>query len=224
MHRGWLLPAIVLMALSLCASAPAWAAADEHGDAKAAGHGQPGAKAQSEEAEHDLFAWALDLGIWTLVVFLVLLFVLSKFAWKPMLQGLEHREKAIHSALHEAQQAREEANRLKTQFEEQMRKANDQSREILDEARRAAERTTGELIAEAHKKIQADQERFQREMALQYEQARRDVQAQVAHLATLVASKVLRRQINADDQRQLVDEAVAEMRQAGNGRRETAVV
>jgi F-type H+-transporting ATPase subunit b len=105
-----------------------------------------------------------------------------------------------------------------------MRKANDQSREILDEARRAAERTTGELIAEAHKKIQADQERFQREMALQYEQARRDVQAQVAHLATLVASKVLRRQINADDQRQLVDEAVAEMRQAGNGRRETAVV
>jgi F-type H+-transporting ATPase subunit b len=214
---------IVLVALSLCASVPV-RAADEHPPTKDAGHTPAGEKAQSEEAEHDLFGWALDLGIWTLVVFLVLLFVLSKFAWKPMLQGLEHREKAIHSALHEAQLAREEANRLKSQFEEQMRKANDQSREILDEARRAAERTTAEMMAEGHKKIQAEQERFQREMSLQYEQARRDIQAQVAHLATLVASKVLRRQVNADDQRQLVDEAVAELRQAGNGRRETAPV
>ncbi len=222
MHRGWLVLGIVLLAISLCVPAPA--RADEHDAAKPTVHSQGDPKDTSDEAEHDLFGWALDLGIWTLVVFLVLLFVLSKFAWKPMLQGLEHREKAIHSALHEAQQAREEANRLKAQFEEQMRKANDQSREILDEARRAAERTTAEMVAEGHKKIQAEQERFQREMQMQYEQARRDIQTQVAHLATLVASKVIRRQVNADDQRQLVDEAVAELRQAGNGRRESAVV
>ena len=85
--------------------------------------------------QHDLFGWAIDLGIWTLVVFLLLLFVLSKFAWKPMMQGLEHRERAIHPALHEAQQARDEAARLRAQFEEQMRKANDQS---ARDARRGA--------------------------------------------------------------------------------------
>jgi F-type H+-transporting ATPase subunit b len=228
MRRGWLLVALGLLALVL--SAPAVTAADEkHGGAKAAGHNDegPAGKELSKEGQgvqRDLFGWAMDLGIWSLVVFLLLLFVLGRFAWKPMLQGLEHRERAIHSALHEAQQARDEAARARVQLEEQMRKANDQARGILEEARRAAERTTAEMTAEAHKKMQAEQERLQREMQLQYEQARRDIQTQVAQLATLVAGKVIRRQVNADDHRQLVDEAVAELRQAGDGRRDTALV
>jgi F-type H+-transporting ATPase subunit b len=126
--------------------------------------------------------------------------------------------------LHEAQQAREEAARLRAQLEEQMRKANDQARTLLDEARRAGERTTAEMVAEAHKKIQAEHERLQREMNLAYAQARRDLQSQAAQLATLVASKVIRRQMNHDDHRQLVEEALAELRQTGDGRQQTALV
>jgi len=225
MGRVWLLVGLGLMVLVLCA-APA-ARAEKHA---AAG----GVKAMEENIDeelvkeapksHDLFGWAMDLGIWTLVVFLVLLFILSKFAWKPMMQGLEHRERAIHSALHEAQQAREEAARLRGQLEEQLRKANDQARNILDEARRAAERTAAEMTAEAHKKIQAEHERLQREMSLAYDQARRDLQTQAVQLATLVAGKVIRRQLNQDDHRQMVDEALAELRQSGNGRQQTALV
>src|SRR5690349_11417871 len=105
MRRGWLLVALGLLALVLCA--PAVTAADpKHEGAKPAAHNDegPAGEALSEEAkqaQHDLFGWAMDLGIWTLVVFLVLLLVLGRFAWKPLLQGLEHRERAIHSALHE---------------------------------------------------------------------------------------------------------------------------
>lgn len=218
MRRGWLLVGIGLFALALCA--PAGAAADPKHDEGI----QSELQHEQKEIKHDLFSWAMDLGIWTLVVFLLLVFVLGRFAWKPLLQGLEHRERAIHSALHEAQQARDEAVRARAQLEEQMRKANDQARTILDEARRAAERNTAEMTAEAHKKMQAEQERLQRELQLQYEQARRDIQAQVAQLATLVAGKVIRRNISADDHRQLVDEVVAELRQASDGRRVTAVV
>jgi F-type H+-transporting ATPase subunit b len=216
MQRGLLIVAIGLLSLFLCASSSIQAE-DEHGGAKSTA-------AHQEEVKQDLFGKAVDLGIWTFVVFLLLLYVLSKFAWKPMMQGLEHREQAIHSALQEAQQAREEASRLRGQLEEQMRKANDQARQILDEARRAAERTTAEMTAEAHKKIQAEQERLQRELRLAAEQARRDLQADAARLATLVASKVIRRQMNHDDHRQLIDEALAELRQTGNGRAETALV
>ena len=230
MRRALLLLGIGLIAFVLCAPAAA-RAEKKHGDAPAkAGekNGEDGAgkeiSGEDKEVSHDLFGWAMDLGIWTLVVFLVLLAVLGKLAWKPMLQGLEHREKAIHAALHEAQQARDEAAQLRTQFESKMREANDQSRAILDEARRAAERTTAEMTAEAHKKLQADQDRFQRELALQAEQARRDLQMQVAQLATLVASKVIRRQMNHDDHRQLIEEALAELRQVGNGRQQTALV
>lgn len=230
MRRGWMLAGIGLIALVLCA--PAAAQAENKHGAPAAKAGENNGEdelhkdieAEAKHVKQDLFSWAMDLGIWTLVVFVLLLIILGKFAWKPMLQGLEHREKSIHAALHEAQQARDEAAHLRRQLEEQMRKANDQAREILDEARRAAERSTAEMTAEAHKKLQADQDRFQREMALQAEQARRELQMHVAQLATLVASKAIRRQVNSDDQRQLVDEALAEMRQAGDGRSKTALV
>jgi F-type H+-transporting ATPase subunit b len=210
MQRGLLIVAIGLFALVLCA--PASFGADKH---------PPQNNAKDEEVKQDLFGKAVDLGIWTLLVFLLLLFVLSKFAWKPMMQGLEQRERAIHSALHEAQQAREETARLRAQLEEQLRNANEQARTLLDEARRAGERTTAEMIAEAHKKIQAEQERLQREMNLAYSQARRDLQTQAAQLATLVASKVIRRQMNHDDHRQLVEEALAELRNTSDGRQQS---
>lgn len=225
MGRGWLLIGLVLMALTLCAPAAVRSADPPH-----QGGIQKMEKVEGEVIEHeapkkrDLFPWAMDLGIWTLGVFLLLLIVLGKFAWKPMLQGLEHRERAIQTALHEAQQAREEAARLRSQFEEQLHKANDQARSILDEARRAAERTTAEMTAEAHKKMQAEHDRLQREMNLAYDQARRDLQTQAAQLATLVAGKVIRRQMNHDDHRQLIDEALAELRQTGDGRQQTALV
>jgi F-type H+-transporting ATPase subunit b len=230
MRRGWLLMAIGLLALILCAPAAA-RAEKEHADAAAKAdqkknaddfHGELGK--EGKQIDRNLFGWAMDLGIWTLVVFLVLLFVLSKFAWKPMMQGLEHRERAIHSALHEAQQARDEAAKLRTQFEEQLRQADDRARQVLDEARRAAERTTAEMTADAQKKIQAEHDRLKREMTREYEQARRDIQSQVGQLATLIAGKVIRRQVNHDDHRQLVDEALAELRQTENGRQKTALV
>ncbi|HEY7328864.1 MAG TPA: F0F1 ATP synthase subunit B [Gemmataceae bacterium] len=220
MQRGLLIVAIGLFALVLCS--PASIGAEDH-PAKN-GAKQKGDHKKGDEVEQDLFTKAVDLGIWTLLVFLLLLFVLSKFAWKPMMQGLEQRERAIHSALHEAQQAREETARLRAQLEEQLRNANEQARTLLDEARRAGERTTAEMIAEAHKKIQAEQERLQREMNLAYSQARRDLQTQAAQLATLVASKVIRRQMNHDDHRQLVEEALAELRNTSDGRQEIARV
>jgi F-type H+-transporting ATPase subunit b len=222
MRCGWLLMATGLLALTLCLSTAARAENKQGESAVSKAEGE--FAHNTEEVNRDLFGWAMDLGIWTLVVFLVLLFVLGKFAWKPMMQGLEYRERAIHSALHEAQQARDEASQLRTQFEEQLRAADDRARQLLDEARRAAERSTAEMTADAQKKIQADHERLKREMTREYEQARRDIQTQVAQLATLIASKVIRRQVNHDDHRQLVDEALAELRQTGNGRQETALV
>jgi F-type H+-transporting ATPase subunit b len=225
MQRSLLIIGIGLLAWLLCASASIHAEV-LHKEAKAkTDHKDPTTEhKKTEDTEQDLFGKAIDLGVWTLVVFLLLLFILSKFAWKPMMQGLEHRERAIHSALYEAQQAREEAARLRAQWEEQMRHANEQARALLDEARRAAERTTAEMVAEAHKKIQAEHERLQREINLAYAQARRDLQTEAAQLATLVAAKIIRRQMNHDDHRRLIEEALAELRLIGDGRQQTAWV
>src|SRR2546427_10814906 len=132
MRRGWLVACVLLMSLAVYRAGPAWAV-DEHSPS-----GGQGAPAKSESAGHgghsegsdDVFGKALDLGIWTVVVFLVLLFVLSKFAWKPMLEALQKREQNIHSAIEEAHRARNEAQRMREQLQQQLDQAHEQVRDI----------------------------------------------------------------------------------------------
>src|SRR5262245_16537709 len=114
MRRGiFILFAITLTAWAFGFSAVSHAqegqAPSEHGGSAAAAKHGAGEKA---EGETSVFGQALDLGIWTIVVFLVLLWVLSRFAWQPMLEGLRRREESIRGALDEAQRAREEAKTL----------------------------------------------------------------------------------------------------------------
>src|SRR5438067_621021 len=111
-------PTVLVLPLALFFAAPALA-----------GEGPMAAFADS-----DIFAPRLDLTIWTIVVFVVLLLVLKKFAWGPMLQGLQNREAAIRGALDEAQSARDEAHQLRTQLQAEMEKMNEKMREALDEA------------------------------------------------------------------------------------------
>jgi F-type H+-transporting ATPase subunit b len=95
-----------------------------------------------------------------------------------------------------------------------MAKAQDQVREMLDEARRNGQRTAEELLNKAKADAQAERERGRREIALATDQALQQIAAQTANLATLAASKVIRRELRPEDQRQLVDEALAELNQA----------
>src|SRR5437868_2647598 len=79
----------------------------------------------------EIFKPAIDLGIWTLVVFGVLLVVLKKYAWGPMLQGLHTREERIQGSINEAQRLRDEAEGLRKQFQQQMDRAQEKVRDIM---------------------------------------------------------------------------------------------
>src|ERR1700722_13023408 len=105
MQRGWLLLGLILVMLALFA-APARAQSHD-----STSHGESKAELQKdvEGSESNIFKGFLDLSIWTIVVFLVLFFVLKKWAWGPMLEGLQKREQSIHSAMEEAKAAKEEA-------------------------------------------------------------------------------------------------------------------
>ena len=162
----------------------------------------------------DVFGRALDLAIWTLVVVLVLRWVLSRFAWKPMLQGLEHRENTIRTELEQAQREHREAQAEHERWTAEMARAQDQVREMVDEARRNGQRTAEELLNKAKADAQAERERGRREIGLATDQALQQIAAQTANLAALVSSKALRREMTPDDHRRLVDEALAELNQA----------
>jgi F-type H+-transporting ATPase subunit b len=162
----------------------------------------------------------IDLGIWTLVVFLLLFFLLKRHAWQPMLQGLQTREKNIHQAFEEAQRAREEADRLRSEFQQQMAKSQERVREVLDEARREAQHTKDDMVAQARLEIQAERDRLRRDITLARDQALKELWDQSARLGTLIAAKAIRRELKPDDHRRLVDEALKELAEANVGWRE----
>lgn len=215
--RGWLSLGILSTILAVVLAAPVRAdKADEPVE-----HGGSGQTAKHDKpAEHgdDVFKGALDLGIWTVVVFLGLLFVLTKFAWKPMLQGLEKREHEIHAAVEESRKAREDAEKLHKQLEAERLKGAEQVRAMLDDARKAADELAARRKVEADAAIQADRERLQRELAVARDQALKEMWDQLAQLATVVSSKAIRRQLTPEDHRALVDEALTEMKQAAADR------
>src|SRR5262249_40484054 len=146
MAQGWMRPIVLFGVLALVL-------------------GTPGLLFAAEESSN-ILAPRLDLGLWSLVVFVLLLIVLGKYAWGPMLHGLQRREQNIRNAIEESQKTREEAQKLRAQFEQQLAKAHDNVRDILDEGRRAAQQLTEEMTSKARADIQAEQERRRREIEM----------------------------------------------------------
>lgn len=178
--------------------------------AKSGGHGHGHGEGQQQQG---LMSISVDLGIWTLVVFLLLLFILKRLAWKPMLEGLKKREETIRSALDEAQKAREEAEQLRARLQKEMDHAAEKVREILEEARRDAQHTSEQILAKAREEINLERERLQREVAIAKDQALQEIWNQAADLATLISAKAIRRSLSPEDHRRLMDEALADLRQ-----------
>ena len=197
---------------------PPPAAKQVEGEPPPAAHSNEPGHGGHEEESGGVMKYSIDLAIWTVVVFLVLLFILRKFAWGPMLEGLQKREDNIRSSLEDAQRARDEAQKIREQLQAEMNQAAEKVRDMLDAARRDAERSTNDLIAKTRAEIQTERERLHREIDLARDQALQQIWTQAAQLATLVSAKAIRRQLNVDDHRRLVDDAIGELRHAGNGK------
>jgi F-type H+-transporting ATPase subunit b len=206
MLRGWLILLVLGLILAVGMLAPT--------DALAAAGPSAASGQDSELGGHPV----LDLAIWTFVVFLILLFVLGRYAWRPMLEGLQQREKNIRSALEDAERARQEAQRLRAELQVEMDHAAEKVRALMEDARRAAQQATDEMLARARLEVQKERDRLRREIDLARDQALQQIWDHTARLATLVAAKAIRRQLAPDDHRRLVDDAIVELRQAGKER------
>src|SRR5207245_1675493 len=154
-------------------------------------------RVESLQAERpkNILAISWDLGLWTIVVFGLLLFVLRKLAWKPWLEATQRREQNIRQALEEAQRARDEAQRLRNQLQSEMDRVSEKVRQILDEARADAQRATEEMVGKARMEIQKERERLHREIGMARDQALQEIWNQTAQLATLISAKAIRRQL-----------------------------
>ena len=138
-----------LLALTAMAGTPLWAAAAEHGAAESA---------DVAKAVNPLdFVW--QTGTWTAVVFLLLLAVLWKYAWRPIAEGLDKREKRIADDIAAAEQANEEARQLLAQHRARLDGAEAEVREMIARAQRDAEQAGRELIAKARAETEVEKQR-----------------------------------------------------------------
>ena len=200
--------AICMIAISSANIAYAAAPAGDHGSHDP-GHGNAGPKLESPDD------FQTDLAIYTFVVFLLLLAILAKVAWPKISVALVEREKRIEGNIAAAEAKHEESKRLLAAHEAKLASAAAEVRALLEEARRDAESTKDEIVAEARAAAKAERDRAVREIELASDQALKNIAESSANLAIELAGKVIRESINPAKQQELVRSALAKMN-AGN--------
>jgi len=156
----------------------------------------------------DLVTPALGLVFWTTISFGILLFILGKYAWKPILGALNDRERFIEDSLLKAEAAKEEMARLTNENESLLKQARAERDQILNDARKVKEQMIADAKELAHKEGARMIELARVEINNQKAIAMADVKNQVATLSLDIAEKILRRQFE-DQQKQ--DDLVSQL-------------
>ena len=161
----------------------------------------------------ELLTPGVGLIFWQVVVFLLLVFLLAKLAWKPILTSLKEREETIQNSLDSAEKAKNEMAALKADNEKLLKEAREERDKILREARDAANRIHDQAQTDAKKN--ADKIIEDAKMVIQTEKqaALRDVKEQVALFSLEVAEKLIKKNLESDkSQKELVDRYVNELK------------
>jgi F-type H+-transporting ATPase subunit b len=175
------------------------------GELAAAAHSDP----EHSGASTDPLSVDPDLAIWTLVVFVVLLAVLRKFAWGPILHALEGRESSIAEHIAQAERNHEQAKLLLSQYEQKLAVAANEVREMLDEARRDAEKAKAAILAEAKSGADAERLRALRDIETASDAALESLAKRSAELAVDLAGKILQSKLTPAEHGRLVEEAMS---------------
>ncbi len=151
------------------------------------------------------------LVIWTIVTFIVLLIVLKKVAWKPILTALDQREKAIRDSLEKAEKAQEEAQKVLEENKANISKAEEESKKIIDQSRAYAEKLKEQMLKDS--KEQADKiiSDASAEIDRKKEAAFEELKAMVAEISINAAEKILRAKLDKESNKKLVDQYISEI-------------
>jgi F-type H+-transporting ATPase subunit b len=153
----------------------------------------------------------VGLMIWTLIAFGLALYLLQRLAFPRIGEALDRRRKAIDESIDAAERTRHEADQLLEEYRERLREAREQAEEIVSRSRRAAERLQEDALADAKQSREELMERTRREIELETRRALDDIRKEVANLTVLATEKLVRRSLDDEDHRRLLQEALAEV-------------
>ena len=153
----------------------------------------------------------IGLMIWTLLVFGLTMYLLTKLAFPRIQEALDKRQRAIEESIDLAERTRKEADQLLAEYRERLAEARTQADDIVSRARKTAESAEAESLAEARRKREEMMEQTRREIQTETRQALDTIRNEVANLTVVATEKVTRKSLTDADQRRLVEEAVGEL-------------
>lgn len=160
---------------------------------------------ETEAAAPPLMALRVNLMLWTLVIFLILFFMLRKWAFPAILGAVERREQALQEALDNAKRDREEAQRLLEEHRRRIEEARGEAQKLITDGRAIAEKMRTDLIEQTHQEQQAMLDRARREIETEKERAVAQLRREAVNLAIAGASKVIEQNLDNTKNRQLVE-------------------
>ncbi len=167
--------------------------------------------AAEESGGSFLVSPGLGLMIWTLVLFLFTMWVLSKVAFPKIQEALDKRAKTISESIEAAERQRKESDELLAQYREELKNARVQADEIMARAKKAADSAVSEGAAAGNQKREELVAAATRDIEAETRRSLQQIRKEVADLTVLATEKVTRKSLDEADQRRLVEEALSEV-------------
>jgi F-type H+-transporting ATPase subunit b len=153
----------------------------------------------------------IGLMVWTLIVFVVAMLLLRKYAWPQITAALDKRQRLIEDSIETAEKTKSEAAELLEEYRERLKDARTQAEEIVARARKAGEVHERESTEAARVKREELMEQARRDIEAETRRAIQEIRSEVADLTVLATEKVTRKTLTAEDQERLVQEALNEL-------------
>jgi F-type H+-transporting ATPase subunit b len=151
------------------------------------------------------------LFIWTIITFLVLVGLLAKFAWKPLLRALQSRQESIRRALDDAQKAKEELDRVRIEAAEIIRQARVESGSIFAKARSEADKFGDELRKKAKLEAESIIQNAQQQIQSESRKALQAIRNEAVDLSLMMASKLIKQHITKEDNEKLIAQTLEQL-------------
>ena len=169
------------------------------------------AAGEPPEAGLSPFAGNVGNAIWTLAIFIIVVIVLGKFAWGPVLALLQQREEFIRGSLSEAKRARDEAEARLNEYLAKLQSAQREAATIIEQARRDAERLREELNQQSRAGAERIVTNAERQIQLETARALQQIRLEAADLSVMIASKLIQRNLSKEDNERLIEDALRQV-------------
>jgi F-type H+-transporting ATPase subunit b len=150
----------------------------------------------------------IDTLVFSLLIFVILLVVLARYAWRPIMDGLERREQSIARNIDDARTANERAQATLAQYEQKMKSTAEEARKILEEARKDAEQARVNILAEAGAEAKRQRERAIAEITAARDAAVRELAERSVDSAVALASTLVGKELRPDDHARLIEQSL----------------